>query len=770
MKNTEESYDVVVCGGGLAGLCAAVTAARHGAKTCVIQDRPVFGGNSSSEIRVTPLGAASFHGYARETGLISEWLIEERAHNHEPIIENGWQNSVWDLVLYDAVLSEPNLTFHLNSSVCGVIKSGERVLSAVVCQIANAETEITVYGKVFIDCTGDGLIAEQAGCEWRMGCEGRSEFNEPHAPLEATKDTMGSSIMFKAKDMGSPVPFVPPAWAIRYNTPSFFYEEGRIPNNVHSGYWWIEIGVPWNTIDDNETIRYELTRHVMGIWDWVKNRDPHLKDQAANFALEWIGQVPGKRESRRIMGDYLITEHDLLDQTVFPDEVAFGGWYIDLHTPGGLLAGSSEPYAAEKWSADSDYGAKSIVGPYGIPLRAMIAKDMDNLMMAGRNLSATHAALGSIRTQETTALLGQAVGTAAAVAIAHKMSIRQVPVEAIFEVQQLLLRDGCFLPNSRNKDPLDLAQLARVSASSTASLNGAGLITQGVSENLYIWGEKPEYRTLPAPLKTRHSQWIAIGTDKLNRLSVCLNNNSGRAQIVEARLVQVEHIWDYRIEPSPPLASTYLQVPVGKDQWVEWKLGLGSADGLVKGQYVRLDLLPNPQVEWCVSTTVETAHLAACEMAPGKLRRLRDGVSLNFRVNPPQPCYPPENVLSGVTRPYRFTNIWRSDPAEPLPQWLDLEWDTRQTIREVQLIFPGHLLREYRYYPPLFHDPVCPRDYAISARVDGNWVELARIHGNYQRLRRHIFPASVSCDQLRVTIQATNGDPSAMIFEVRCYA
>ncbi len=769
MKQEQRSYELVVCGGGLAGLSAAISAARRGVKTCIIQDRPVFGGNSSSEIRVSPCGAATFHGYARETGLISEWLIEERARNHEPVIENGWINSVWDLILYDAAVQTPNLAFHLNTSVVSVKKQDERTLSAVVCRVANAETEITINGEIFIDCTGDGLIAHLAGCEWRMGCEARSEYDEPHAPKEASKDTMGSSLMFKARDMGRPVPFTPPDWAVEYDDPAFFYEEGRIPYNVQSGYWWIEIGMPWDTIFDNEQIRHELTRHLLGVWDWVKNKDERLKDQARNYGLDWIGQIPGKRESRRIMGRYLITEHDLLDLTVFPDEVAYGGWYIDLHTPGGLLSSSSEPSAAENWTPESEYAAKSYCGPYGIPLRALISKDVENLLMAGRNLSATHAALGSIRVMQTTALLGQAAGTAATVALEQKLPVHQVPEAAIFEVKQLLLRDGCFLPNNKNEDPLDLARQATVSASSEACLFGVGPHSQSPSENLLQWGENPQRRTAPNPLKSRQGQWIAISEEQLESVSICLNNHSSELQQVEARLLPVEHIWDYRSESLQPLASTVLAVPAGLEQWIEWPVGLGAEKGLVKGQYYRLDLLPNPAVEWCVGGAVEAGHLAAFEIAQDKMRRLRTGVTLSFRLDPPQHCFGPDNILSGVTRPHRFTNLWRSDPARPLPQWIQLEWETPQAIGEVQLTFPGHLLRDHYCYPPLFHDPLCPRDYSIAGFVEDRWIELVRITGNYQRLRRHFFKESVTTSRLRVTVQATQGDPAASICEIRCY-
>jgi choline dehydrogenase-like flavoprotein len=367
MKQITEQYDVVVCGGGLAGFSAAVAAARHGAKTCLVQDRPVFGGNSSSEVRVTVHGAAAFNAYARETGIISELLIEERARNHELIRENGWTNSVWDLTMYDMAMNTPNLTFHVNTTIFAVQKNA-RTIAAVVGRIANAETEVTFQAKLFIDCTGDGIVADLAGCESRMGSEARDEFGEPHAPEKASRDTMGSSIHFKAKDMGYPVPFTAPDWAVKHDDARYFYEQGRDPSKtIHSGYWWLEIGVPWDTIYQAEDIRHELTRHTLGVWDWIKNKDPKLKERAANFALDWIGQVPGKRESRRILGRYWMTEHDPLNHTVFPDEIAFGGWFIDLHTPGGLLAATSEPASAENYNAMSHHTAKSYIAPYGIP-------------------------------------------------------------------------------------------------------------------------------------------------------------------------------------------------------------------------------------------------------------------------------------------------------------------------------------------------------------------------------------------------------------------
>lgn len=766
MKTKTESFEVVVCGGGLAGLCAAIASARHGAKTALVQDRPVFGGNSSSEVRVTPHGAAAFHAYARETGIISELLIEERARNHEVIFENGWTNSVWDLTMYDLAMQTPNLKIFVNTTIYEVHKNTERKLASVTGRVGNAEMNIIFQAKTFIDCTGDGAIAAFAGCEWRMGSEGRDEFDEPHAPERASNATMGNSIHFKTRDMGRPVPFTPPDWAIHYEDASYFYEQGRNPKDVRGGFWWLEIGVPWNTIYEAEDIRHELTRHALGVWDWMKNKDPRMKEKAANYALDWIGQVPGKRESRRIMGQYLMTEHDPQNKTVFPDEIAFGGWFLDLHTPGGLLAPTSEPTSAEEYNPSSAYSTKSYVGPYGIPLRILISKDIDNLMMAGRNVSTTHAALGTVRVQGTTALMGQAAGTTAAIALKKGIQIPQTPQIAIFDIQQSLLRDGCFLLNTTNQDPADLARQAAVTASSEALSYGVGPQSAVNYGGMKFWIDQ---RQGPAAdlLKQRVGQWIALGTDYLEQVAVCLSNHSDRAQPVSAVLTQVDHLWDYRSEPYPPLATTILNVEPGAQQWVHWDLNLTS---LKPGGYLRLDLLPNPEVEWHVAGAVEPGQVAAFEIAPGKMRRYSHGVSMSFTVSPPQPCYSPKNILSGVTRPYRSTNLWRSDPRQPLPQWLELAWEQPQQIGQVEITFPGQLLREYHAYPPFYRDPQCASDYAISARNGDKWETLLEVCGNYQRQRIHKLPKPVATNRLRITIKATNGDLSAAIYEVRCYA
>ncbi len=768
MRTVEETYDVVVCGGGLAGVSAAIAAARHGARTCLVQDRPVLGGNSSSEIRVTPHGAAAFHAYARETGIVAEALTAERAANHEPIMENGWTNSVWDLTLYDLAMRTDGLTLHLNTAVEHVGMDG-RSIREVVARVANAETILRLHASFFIDCTGDGTVGDLSGAESMAGTESRSEFGEPHAPEERSDEVMGSSLHFKTVDVGHPVSFTAPDWAVRYDDPSFFYEGGRVPKTLRSGYWWIEIGPPWDTLHDNEALRHELTRHVLGIWDYIKNRDPSLKDKARNLALDWVGQVPGKRETRRLIGRSILTENDLVDRRVFEDEVAYGGWYVDLHTLGGLLADTSEPLNARHLDPTSEYAVKTYVGPFGIPLSILICRDVDNLLMAGRNVSATHAAMGSIRVMSTCATMGQAAGTAAAIALAHGADLESTRQEHVGEIQQVLLRDGCFLPNGSNQDALDLARSASISASSQELLRGTGPFSPSRLAGLGQWTDHPVF-PYSGVLERRCAQWIAVGADpRLDAVELCLSNSSAAATTITARLYVADGIWDYRVEPGAPLAQTALEVRPGGPQWIRWDLSAVDSALLPPHGYVRVDVDANPDVEWHVSEDVLPGNLATYEAQPGRYRRFAGGATLSFRIEPPQDCYSPENVVTGVTRPSASPNVWRSDPADPLPQWLQLGWPTRQSISQVQLTFEGQVLREYHAYPPFYRDPQVCADYEIQVLESGEWTTVIRARNNTTTRVVHTLPRPVRTCALRVLVQATNGDPSAGIYEIRCY-
>ncbi len=783
-KRIEQSFDLIVAGGGLAGVCAAISAARQGLKTCLVHERPVLGGVASSEMRVTVHGAGCHHAYGRETGIIAELLADERSRNHEEINENGWTNSVFDQVLYDACVREANLTLHLNTPVLRIELDGaeqvevqphtrkgyyereacapSRRISALIARTLSAEVELRLSAPLFADCTGDAIVADRAGCAWRMGSEAQAEHGEQHAPVTASTETMGNSIHIRAKDIGRPAPFAPPPWAVRHEDPDFFYKQGRGLYDMRGGFWWIEIGVPWHTIHDNETIRHELTRHALGVWDWMKNRDPKTMDRCRNYALDFIGQVPGKRESRRVVGHHWLTETQLQAREAFPDAICHGGWFVDLHTPGGLLAPTSEPASAEGYTPDSEYAAKSYVGPYGIPLRSLIARDVDNLFLAGRCISTTRAALGTVRVMGTTAMMGQAVGTAAAEALRRKLGLPQLAADAasggpaICAVQQRLLRDGAFIPGIANRDEQDVARRARVSASSSARLHGLGPDDHGPCTRL---------RGMPrgtADLAKGLAQLVWC-SGRIDSLALCLDNPTDAPVALPLYLVRVDGVWDYRkggqdrgLQPAP---SCLLTVPPGTRRWLTWDVAL---DGVAPG-WLRLETGAAPGLAWQHAAAVLPGHVAFRHLSPTRWRGLHG--ALAYRVEPAQDAVGPEQVLSGVTRPGAATNLWRSDSGAGLPQWLELAWDAPQRLTRVELTFPGQLLGEVHREEPFYVEPQVARDYAIEA--DG--VEVLRVTGNTAWRRCHDLPAAVQGKRLRIVVLATNGDAAASIVEVRCY-
>lgn len=766
MRTVNEDYDVAVAGGGLAGLSAAISAARHGARTVLVQDRPVLGGNSSSEVRVTPHGAAAFHGYARESGIIAEALVEDRATNHATIEENGWTNSVWDLTLYDMVVRTENLTLHLNTGVEQAEVKDGRIIS-VDARTWGAEVIHHIEAKVFIDCTGDGTLGALAGNPVRYGQESRSEFGEVYAPDEADDLTMGSSLHFKTVDTGSPTTFTAPEWAVRYENDDFLVKGGRKIQTLKSGYWWIELGAPWNTLYENEKLRHELTRHVLGIWDYLKNRHPYWSQRAGTLALDWVGQVPGKRESRRLEGQHLLVEQDLTGNRVFTDEVAFGGWYLDLHTIGGLLKEVAEPSTQNQWSDphSASMGSK-YVAPFGIPLGSLLSSSITNLLFAGRNISATHSAMSATRVMGTCASMGQAVGVAAARNRSAE-NVVESSARDVSGIQQTLLRDGAFLVNTKNEDAADLARSARVTASSCEVVTGVGPSSPNRMPGVEHWKNYPLY-PLKGNLERRNAQWIIRGAEqKLESISLALSNSSEVEKQISVSLYAVTDIWDYRVEAGTPIATTELTVPVGGPTWVEWAVDL---EEVSTTQYVRVDAEACEDVVWHISPAVQPGQIAAYEDSPGHYRRFGSGQTLSFLVDPPQRGYEAEQVLSGQSRPHTSTNQWRSDPAHPLPAWLDLEWDTPQEIRQIQLTLSGQLLREYHAYPAFFRDPDTLRDYEVQAQSESGWTTIVRVTDNYATRNVHTLDSAVHTSKLRVKALSTNGAAAASIYEVRVYS
>ena len=476
-KRIVESYDVVVIGGGMAGICAAISAARLGCSVALVHDRPVLGGNASSEIRVSISGADSRFKNARETGILEELRLEDRFRNHDTDV-NGETNSIWDMILWEWVTREPNLKLYLNTPARRAVmkdlgspsarkKKDPATIEAVIARQMGTEKKLRLEGRIFIDSSGDGYIAYKAGADFRMGRESRAEFDESIAPEVADKLVLGSSLLFESKDMGRPITFTPPDWAYDYPT------EDDLPfrnhSHITSGFWWIEYGGELDTIGDNDKIRDELWKVLFGVWDHIKNHGDH---GAENYALDWVGAVPGKRESRRFMGDHVLTQHDIQSATPFPDRVAYGGWSIDLHPSKGIYS----PGKPAEFNRFPEI--------YSIPFRCLYSRNITNLMMAGRNISTTHVAFGSTRVMATCAIEGQAVGTAASICKKYNVLPRDVYRAHTSELQQQLLRDGCYIIDVKNEDEADLARNASVAASSSDSVqHGPQNIVNGVARS-----------------------------------------------------------------------------------------------------------------------------------------------------------------------------------------------------------------------------------------------------------------------------------------------
>ena len=459
VKEVALETEFVVCGGGLAGVCAAVSAARHGTKVVLIQDRPVLGGNASSEMRMGIVGAHGDQNY--EAGLLEEMQLENFYRN--PL----QRYTIWDDVIYSTVYREKNITLLLNTSVNEVEMTGERI-AAVKAWNSNAYTRYVVRGRLFADCTGDGIL-RLSGAKFRRGRELPGEFGEDYL-VNGGGDhrTMGNSILLQLRKTDEDHPFVAPEWAYHFTDKDFdcTKEAATDPKIVRYNYkrlyprdnnfWWIEFGGNLDTIGDANAIRHELKKIAYGVWEYMKN---HPDGRCRGYDLDWIGSLPGKRESTRYVGPHILTQNDVLSGGHFDDVVAYGGWTLDDHDPDAFH---------KNGKVSTEYKAPS---PFGIPFDCLYSVNVPNLMFAGRDISATHMGLSATRVMATCAMLGQAVGTAASIAIREKVAPAVVRRDFIAELQATLEDDDQMLPYRwRKVSPLTAS--AKVAPENEALRNG----------------------------------------------------------------------------------------------------------------------------------------------------------------------------------------------------------------------------------------------------------------------------------------------------------
>lgn len=760
--------DIAVVGGGMAGVCAAITAARAGAKVVLIQDRPVLGGNASSEVRLWILGATSHMGnnnrWAREGGVVDELLVENLRRNPEgnPLI--------LDTIILEKVVNEVNITLLLNTAIYTLKKSDADTIQSVQGYCSQNATLYEVIAPLFVDASGDGVVGFLAGAAFRMGVESRQEFGEQLAPEKPGHELLGHTLYFYSKDTGRPVKFIPPNFALK--------DISSIPRwrDIKFGddgcrLWWLEWGGRLDTIHDSERIKWELWKVAYGVWNHIKNSGKFPEAETAT--LEWVGTIPGKRESRRFEGDYMLTQQDIVEQRPHADAVSYGGWAIDLHPADGLYSPQS---GCQQWHPK---------GVYPIPYRSLYSRNITNLFLAGRIISASHIAFGSTRVMATCAHGGQAAGMAAALCAHNGWKPRDMlAAPRMAKLQAALIAHGQFIPGCRLNHPADLARQARITASSELDL--AALLPNG--------------ETMPLT-----SSWAMMLPVQPGAMPV----TEYLVDVMAPTTLRVELRVSSRPDNHTPdviLADMEVELPAGSSM----KLPLQFDAEIKQTCYAFVCLLENKAVAVHLSDQRVTGVLAVChngnkavtksatQIPPADSgidafefwtpKRRPGGKNLAIKIDPPLRAFATGNLTNGFDRPTNQPNAWVADFAHEQPV-VRLAWEQPQTIARIELFFDtdfDHPMESVLMGHPERVMPFCVREVvvAVPARVpamageqnagpaNGSDTErlVCAVSNNYQTRQVVHLKEPVTTDCLELRLVAPDINIPAALFAVRCFA
>ena len=414
-KVKSDQYDFVVVGGGVAGMCAAVSAARMGIKVALVNDRPVLGGNNSSEVRVH-LGGHVEMGPNEGLGRMIREFGHTRKGNAQPAenYEDAQKQAFID--------GEEGVTLYAPYRAVEVRMEDSRIAAVLVRHIETSE-DIWLEAPLFSDCTGDGTIGFLAGADWRMGREARSEYGESLAPEKADRMTMGASVQWYSIKTDDVSVFPEFSYGVEFNDDNC--------ERVTMGEWKWETGMNRDQIYEAERVRDYGLLVIYSNWSHLKNHYRE-KDKFACRELEWVAYIAGKRESRRLLGDYVFKQDDI-DKNVFHEDASFTAtWSIDLHFPD---PENSRKFPGNEFKAATNH---NWIHPCAVPYRCLYSRNIDNLFMAGRNISVTHVALGTVRVMRTTGMMGEVVGMAAGLCRRHSCTPRQVYQQHLPELRSLM--------------------------------------------------------------------------------------------------------------------------------------------------------------------------------------------------------------------------------------------------------------------------------------------------------------------------------------------
>ncbi|WP_066631858.1 FAD-dependent oxidoreductase [Labilibacter marinus] len=736
--------DFVVVGGGLSGVCAAITAARKGTKTILIQDRPVLGGNASSEVRLWALGATSHMGnnnrWSREGGVIDEIMVENMYRN------KGGNPIIFDTVLLEKVVEEKNITLLLNTGVSKVEKANDRNLKSVVAFNSQNSTEYVISAPLFCDASGDGIVAFQAGASFRIGAESKEEFGELFAPEESYGQLLGHSMFFYSKPSDKPVKYVAPSYALK--------DISKIPRHkiirkdqTGCNFWWFEYGGRLDTIHDTEEIKWELSKVIYGVWDYIKNSGEF--EGVENLDLEWVGNIPGKRESRRFEGLYMMKQQDVLGQAKFDDAIAFGGWALDLHPADGVY---SELSSCTQWHSK---------GVYDIPYRSFVSKDIDNLFLAGRIISASHVAFGSTRVMITCGFGAQAVGMAASICKEDKLLPAQILENGkIKKLQNELNKAGQSILDVPIEACSNTINEANLTASSTLKLSE--IPANGDWLNLSVSAAQ----VLPFKAGKKHAFKVAINAKEDTQLEVQLRR-SDRASNYTPELI---------------LESKYIEISKG-EQSVEFSFDTTVTEDL----YAFVTFMKNDLVSIRESQELITGVMTVFNGVNEKVsndgsqrppegigvdafefwipNRRPEGKNIAMEISPAIEAFEVSNIGNGLIRPWLGANAWVADLSDKTPS-LKVEWEAEKEISEITLFFDtdyDHAMETVQFGHPEDVIPFCVQNYKITS-LEGDVIK--EVEGNYQTINKIKLDSSVNTKGLIIEVEHPSKNVPASVFEL----
>lgn len=738
------SCDFAVVGGGFAGICAAIAAAREGLHVALVQDRPVLGGNASSEVRLWVLGATSHMGnnnrWAREGGIVDEILTENLWRNREgnPVL--------FDALLMDKVLVEPNIRLLLNTAVDDVELEKSGRIKRVLAFNPQIDTRYFIEAPLFCDASGDGVVAYRAGASYRMGAEDGNEFGEGFAPTKQYGELLGHSMYFYTKKTGQRVNFIPPSFALQDVSVIPRYKDIR-PDQWGCNYWWFEYGGLLDTVHDTEIIRQELQKIIYGAWNHIKNSGKY--PEADDMTLEWVGVIPGKRESRRFEGLYMLNQNDIVLQRRFEDTVAFGGWAIDLHPAAGVY--STLPSC-------SQYHSKGI---YSIPYRCYVSNNIENLFVAGRLISVSHVAFGSTRVMATAGAGGQAVGVAAALCRKSGcLPADLLQTELMSTLQQKLNMYGQGIPFVPISNSDNLAATASITASSEMKLDNIP------SSGRYIRLEYGSAMLLPLEGGIKYTFGLDVVADSETSLNIELRTASRKGNFTPDVLIEQKRMF---------ISKGSSNVEVSFDT------------AIPEDSYCFLILRPNPKISVAASNERYTGILSVfnkfnlkvnnrgCQEPPQGSGfdsfefwcpdRRPGGENLSIRITPSLRSFGPDNLINGYVRPTWRPNAWVANPAENTAS-VRFHWNSQQKVKSVKIFFDNdydHPLESVQYGHPENVVPFCVRTVRIK---DADGKILTGCECNHSSSGEFIFAKPIDTNTLIIEIDKPTEHTPAALFGV----